>query len=769
MSAIGARLRRREDPRLVQGQGRYVGDLRLPGMVYAAFVRSPYAHARVTALRLEAARAMPGVVAVLGPSDLPVLGAPMPPAFQHPDMQARLASPLAVETVRYVGEAVAVVVADDPYRAADAADAVEVAYEPLPVVADVEQARRDGAPLVYGDVPANVAGRVSAAVGDVEATFAAADVVLRERFTFARAACASIEPRAVVAQPGVGAEEQAGTGADDQVAVTLWDSTQAPHAVRCGVAAALGLPESRVRVVAPDVGGGFGPKGRLYAEEIVLAAVALHLGRPVSWVATRSEDLLTTYHGRGQVIDAELAARADGTILGLRARITQDCGAYLATGVVVPLNTAQHLLGPYRVPAFASEIVAIYTHRVPLSPLRGGGRPQGVFVMERLLDHLARDLNLDPVEVRGRNLLTPDDFPHDTGYPTRDGRTVVYDSGDYPAYLARTRALIDYDGVRRAQPAQRRAGRYRGVAVTAFLESTGTGSEGARVEVGADGAVRVTLGSPSQGQSHATTLAQVCASRLGVPVERVTVASGDTAAFTQGIGTFASRIAVLGGNAVAGAAREVRRQALEAAAAMLEVAVDDLELAGGAITVRGMPERGLTLAEVARSLEARGAGLRATHHFAPERANAFAGGAHAAVVEVDVETGTVRIERYVVVHDCGTVINPTVVEGQVHGGVAHGVGNALYEALVYDTGGQVISGSWMDYAMPHAPMVPTVEVAHVETPSPFNPEGIKGAGEGGTIGALATIAGAVEDALAPWRLTLNSLPLRAEDLVRRGP
>jgi CO/xanthine dehydrogenase Mo-binding subunit len=390
--------------------------------------------------------------------------------------------------------------------------------------------------------------------------------------------------------------------------------------------------------------------------------------------------------------------------------------------------------------------------------------------MERLLDHLARALRLDPLEVRRRNFIAPGQFPYDTGFPTLAGGTVVYDSGDYPTCLERARALIGYDEVRSAQPEERRAGQYRGVAVTAFLESTGLLVEAARVEVDGTGMVRLTLGSPSQGQGHATTLAQVCAARLGVPVDRVSVASGDTVALEQGIGTFGSRIAIMAGNAVAGAARELRGKVLQEAAALLEVSADDLELSDGVVGVRGVPERGIALDDLARTLGERGEleRLRATYTFAPPRPTAFAGGAHAAVVEVDVETGMVRVERYVVVHDCGTVINPTVVEGQVHGGVAHGIGNALYEALAHDEGGQLMSGSLMDYALPNAPMVPRVDVEHVESPSPFNPEGIKGAGEGGTIGALATIAGAVEDALAPFGVTLNGLPLQREDLVHPG-
>jgi CO/xanthine dehydrogenase Mo-binding subunit len=680
--------------------------------------------------------------------------------------------PSLVTEARYVGEAVAVVVATDPYRAADAADAVEVEYAPLPVVEDPERALDDGAPLVYSDVPGNVAVRVHRSSGESAPAFDAADVILRERFTTARAAGAAIEPRAVAAQPG-----------DGSFAVTLWDATQAPHGVRRGVAAALGLPEERVRVVVPDVGGGFGPKGRLYPEEVVLAALALRLGRPVLWQATRQEDLTTTYQGRGIVIDAELAARADGTILGLRARLLQDCGAYLATGAVVPLASAQHLLGPYRIPAYVAEITVVYTHKAPLTPLRGGGREQGIFAIERLLDHLARRLQRDPVELRLQNILRPADFPYDTGYPSSYGAgTVVYDSGDYPAYLEQARELIAYDAVRQAQPHERPAGRYRGVAVTAFLEATGLAAESARVAVAADGTVQVTVGSPSTGQGHATSLAQVCAARLGVPAERVAVTSGDTGAMEQGTGTFASRMAVMAGNAVAQAAAAVRQQALAAAAELLEVSADDLDLADGTVAVRGVPGPltcaarrpeepvggRVELAELAHHLQERGEEqrLRATRTFAPPRPVCFAGGAHAAVVVVDVETGRVEVERYAVVHDCGTVLNPLIVEGQIHGGVAHGLGNALWEAMVYDEAGQLLTGDLPDYALPHAEWVPPIAIAHHEQPSPYNPEGIKGAGEGGTIGSLATIAGAVEDALAPLNLTLNSLPLRSEDLAR---
>lgn len=769
---IGARVRRHEDPWLVQGHGLYTGDLRMPGLLHVAFVRSPHAHARVTGLDLTVARAMRGVVAALGPGDIPLLEKPMPQVAPQSGARTRLAAPLAGEIVRYVGEAVAVIVADDPYHAADAAAAVVVTYDARPATPDIAgiagdvddlgRAAGDDPVLVHADVPGNVAAHITRGMGDVEDAFARADTVVRERFIVARAVGAALEPRAVAARPG-------GAGLDG-IAVTVWSSTQAPHTIRGAVAAALGLATEEVRVVAPDVGGGFGVKGRLYAEEIVVPALALRLDRPVSWVATRQEDMVTTYQGRGQTIEAALAARSDGTILGLRARIVQDCGAYLPAGLPVPQSTAQHLLGPYRIAAYQAEIVALYTHRPPLSPLRGGGRELGVYAIERLLDRLARELGLDPLEARRRNVLAPGDFPYDTGFPAREGAgSVVYDSGDYPACLERARALIGYDAFRRTQPEERRAGRFRGVAVTLFLESTGLGRESARVAVTANGAVRVTLGSPSQGQSHATTLAQVCAARLGAPLDQISVVAGDTALFGEGIGTFASRIAVMAGNAVALAARALRTQLLDGAAGLLEVAADDLELSEGIVRVRGVPTRVLTLVALASALEARGESerLQATRAFAPERPHAFAGGAHAAVVAVDRETGLARVERYVVVHDCGTVINPTVVEGQIHGGVAHGIGNALYEAMVYDEAGQPVTGSFLDYALPRACDVPPITVEHLESPSPFNPEGVKGAGEGGTIGALATVVGAVEDALAPFNVTLTHLPVRPLDLV--GP
>ena len=745
---IGARIKRREDPRLIQGQGCYTGDLRLPGLLHVAFARSPHAHARVTRRDLAAARALPGIVAAFGPDDLPILARPLPPTMgETPGLEARFPAPLA-DVVRFAGEAVALVVADDPYRAADGAAAVRVEYDKLAVALDPLD--RDG-PRVHADIAGNVAGEITRGMGDAEAVFAGAGRVVRARFVAARAAGAAIEPRAVVARP------EAGGG------LTLWTSTQNPGGVRRGVAAALGLDPALVRIITPDVGGGFGPKGRLYPEEVALAALALRLGRPVRWEATRTEDLLTTYQGRGLTADAELAARADGTLLGLRVRLTQDYGAYLIAGLAVPANISQQLLGPYHLPTLAVTIVPVYTNTTPLTPLRGGGRELGVYITERLLDHLARELGRDPLDLRRQNMLRPEEFPHDTGYPNGAGGTVVFDSGDYPAMLDRARELIGYDAIKAAQADERAAGRWRGVAVTAFLEGTGSAQEEVRVAIDADGAVTIIAAPPSNGQGHATSLAQLCAARLGVALDRVALVSGDTGQGVSGGGTFGSRVAVIAGNAVAGAATALAEEARRLAAERLEADPRDVEIAEGVARVRGTDGPGVALGELAR---AAGGTLSATYTFAPERATAFTGGAHAAVVAVDLETGALTVERYAVVHDCGTIINPTIVDGQIHGGVAHGLGNAaLGERIAHDAAGHPLTTEFGSYALPRAHQLPTIATEHRSSPSPYNPEGIKGAGEGGTIGALATIAGAVEDALAPFGARLNTLPLDPQALL----
>jgi carbon-monoxide dehydrogenase large subunit len=756
MSYVGSRVRRVEDPRLVRGDGCYVGDLQLPGMLHVGFVRSPYSSATITSIDLIPARAVPGVVAAFSSSDLPALARPAPYGQVPANLKGHGVFPLAVDAVRYQGEAVVAVLAEDPYALADGIEAVVVEYDAREAVASVDEALA-ARHLVWEDVPGNVAAETTLGFGDTDEAFEGAPVVLEESFTFPRSACAAIEPRAVAAAPGGEHGER----------VTVWSSTQAPHIVRTNVAGYLGLEPEEMRVIAPDVGGGFGPKGRTYPEEYVIAALALQVGRPVRWVATRTEDMETTAHGRGQVHHVRLAAERDGSILAIEDHIIQDAGAYTPGGVIVPLSSARHMLGPYRVPAARARITGVYTNRVMTSPLRGGGRPQGIYVMERMLDRLSQHLNLDRAEIRRRNLIPPEAFPYDTGMPLGGDATMVYDSGNYPAYLDRVLDAIGYAGFPDLQAKARGEGRAIGLGLTVFIESTGTGSEGARVEVDDDGSVGVFVGSPDNGQGHATTFGQMAADRLGVDLSAVRITSGDTGAFSWGTGTFASRMGQYGGNAVSLAARAVHERALRVAADMLEIAPDDLELRDGTVTVRGVPGRSLTLAEVAREVRGRGERLEESRPFEQVPPSTYAGGANAAIVEVDVETGLVKILRYVVVHDSGTIVNPAVVEGQIHGGVVHGIGNGLYEEFVYGPAGELINPSFADYALTLIGDAPTIEIIHFETPSPYNPEGIKGAGEGGTIGGIPTVVSAVEDALRPFGLTINNVPIKPGDLARK--
>lgn len=744
MGTIGTRQRRVEDPRLIRGEGQYTADLHLSHLAHAAFIRSPFAHARIRQVDLSAARALPGVIAAYDSATLPAVGRPLPLPPEE-NGRGRSFSPLANGTARYAGEPVAVILAEDPYLAADAVEMVNVDWEELPVAAGIEP----GEPAVWPELGDNVAGEAEVGFGEVDHLFARAEVVVEGRFVHPRAAGAAMEPRAVAASPNEPGHQ-----------LTVWSSTQVPHRLRDALAEYLDLDPARVRAVAPNVGGGFGVKGRIYPEEYVVAALALRHGRPMRWVATRTEDLMTTCHGRGQVHHARLAARADGTILALDDHVIQDVGAYSPSGVGIASNTARHLMGPYRLAGLRVRLSDRYTNRVPTSALRGGGRPEGIYVIERLLDRLAGRLGMERAEVRRRNLLPPEAFPYDTHFPTPHG-TVVYDSGRYPAYLDSALRAIDYQGFRQEQSRARAKGRHLGLGLVTFIESTGVGTEAARVRLDAAGQVTVTLGSPSQGQGHATTFAQTVAMRLGVPIEQVTVLSGDTAVFPTGFGTFASRMGQFGNNAAGLAAAALRERLFARAADELEIAPTDLELAAGRIEVRGMPGRGITLAELAASGEA----LYEDHDFAPERPTTWAGGANAAIVEVDTATGQVQVLRYVVVHDSGTVVNPLVVEGQIHGGVAHGLGNALYEVCVYTPEGQLVTTTLADYSLPGAGDVPEVEIVHYETPSPFNPEGIKGAGEGGTIAAIPTLVSAIEDALAPFGASLSDVPVVAEQIV----
>jgi carbon-monoxide dehydrogenase large subunit len=752
-------MKRLEDPRLLRGAGRYLDDVVLPRMLTVAFVRSPHAHARIVSVDAVAARALAGVAAVVTADELAWVR-PLAPRLAGGGFTPTEWPPLAVGEVRYCGEAVAAVVAATPYVAADARELVQVTYDPLLAVVTADDA------LASGQVLVRRGGRR----GDVEGAFARAPLVLRERFTHGRVAAAPMEPRGVVADW-------------DGDALTVWASTQIPSVLRSTLASALGLDEPRVRVLAPDVGGGFGLKTHVFAEDVAVAALARRLGRPVKWVEERREQLTSAAHAREQRVDVEVAADADGVVRGLRARLLSDAGAYHIyplTAALEPLGSAAILPGPYRVEAYEYEALAVATHKPPLGAYRGVGMTMGAFVMERMLDLLAARLQVDTADIRRRNFIGRD------AYPFTSASGMTYDSGDYPKALEQALALAGYDDLRREQQRARAAGRLVGIGLACYTEYTGMGSEvfrrrgmddvrgveAATVTMDPDGGVRCALSFPSQGQGHATTVAQVVADLLGVTLERVRLVPADTAVVPPGAGTFGSRGAVAIGGTVAVAAERLRARLHALAGHRLEAATDDIVLEAGRAHVRGFPDRAIDIAELARlayspplgGLPADlGPGLSATVSFDPPGPT-FSGAVHVAAVEVDDATGRVRVQRYVVVEDCGPVVNPLIVEGQIHGAVAQGLGEALLESLVYDGDGQLLSATLLDYALPRADDVPALEIGHLETPSPLTPGGVKGMGEGGTIGAPAALANAVADAVSPLGARVTGLPLRPEAL-----
>jgi carbon-monoxide dehydrogenase large subunit len=782
---IGARIPRNEDPRLLRGRGRFVDDINPPGVLHAAGLRSPHARARIVSIDAARARALPGVHLVLTAAELGPLDQPTPLLIPHPALtHPRTQLPLARDEVRYVGELIAFVIADSRYVAEDAADLIEVRYDPLPAVTDLEAADQDSSPLVHADVPSNRAARLRQRVGDPEAAFARAARVLTEQLSVERSCASPIEARGVVA------EYDPRTGK-----LRAFISTQAPLPLKNGLARLFGLPEFDVEVIAPDIGGGFGAKIMLfYPEEILVPHAAIRLGRPVKWTEDRREHLISASQERGQLHRVEVAIDADGRILALRDRFRHDAGAYTPYGIIVPLITAAQLPGPYRIRNYDVEFDVVYTNRVQVTPYRGAGRPHGAFVMERAIGLIARALGLEPVEVRRRNLIQPDEFPYDVGLTFQDGSPTRYDSGNYPAGLEMALGRIGLAAFRAQQATARARGRYLGLGVACYVEGTGIGPyEGAHVRVEPSGKVLVATGLTTQGQGHPTTFAQIAAEALGCDPADITVVTGDTTRFNWGAGTFASRALVTSGNAVGIAARKVRDKALGLAAELLEAAPADLELVEGAVRVKGMPDRRLALgalAAVANPIryaygkEATDAalklvkprqgavlaadaepGLEARGFYAPPQAT-FASGCHAAIVEVDPGTGHLRFLRYVVQHDCGVMVNPTIVEGQIHGGVAQGVGGAFYERCVYDQDGQPLSASFMDFLMPTAAEVPAIEVLHLETPSPLNPLGVKGVGEAGAIPVAALVAEAVDDALAPFGVRVRETPLSPDRILQ---
>ena len=751
MTSFGRPLTRNEDPRLLRGEALFVDDVELPGLLHAAFLRSPHAHARILGIDVTAAKTRAGVLAVYTAQDLGAYWQPgpllvPPPPIAGMEFHQRCQVPLARDKVRHVGEPVVMVVAESRYIAEDALGDITIEWEMLAAVGDLEAALAPGSVRVHDDLASNVAAKARQARGDYAAAVAKAHRVIARRFTYDRGASIPMETRGVVAQWDPRADR-----------LTVWDTTQAPVVIRNGLASMLGLSERQVRVVAPNIGGGFGPKMMMfYPEEVLVPWVAIRLGRPVKWIEDRLEHFFSTTHERSQIHDAEIALDAQGRILGVRDVFLHDTGAYDPYGLTVPINSQCTLLGCYVVPAYDSTFTAVFTNRTLVTPYRGAGRQHGVFVMERLLDIAARELGIDLAEIRRRNFIPADAFPYDQNVIYQDFTRLSYDSGNYAPILEKALAAIGYEHfLREEQPKARAEGRALGLGLVCYVEGTGIGPyEGARVQVQSSGRISLATGIGSQGQGHGTTLAQVVAQQLGVDIRDIDVTTGDTDQFYWGVGTFASRGAVVAGSATHAAATLVRAKILKTAAQHFECAEEDLVLAGGRVHIAGVEERTITLGALAGLANPmRGAvtpgtepGLEATSYFGPA-SGATASGVHAMIIEVDADTLRPTIRDYVVVHDCGVVINPLILAGQIHGGVAQGIGNAFFEKLAWDDQGQLLNASLADYLLPTALDVPRMVLDHTVTPSPLNPLGVKGAGEAGAIPVGALFAQALEDAL----------------------
>ncbi len=771
---VGTSIKRREDPRFIQGKGRYVANLQLPTMAHLAIKRSPYGHARIKSINTNQAQALDGVIAVYTGQDLIDGGVgAMPCGWNVPDIKVPTRYPLTVDKVRHVGDGVAAVVAETPYIANDALDLIEVEYEPLPAVVDAREAMAEGAPLVHDDVPNNVS--YTWALGDKEAcdkAFAEADHVVELELVNQRLIPTAMEPRAAVAQWNASTEE-----------MTLWTTSQNPHPIRLLLSAfTLGIPEHKLRVISPDVGGGFGSKIFHYPEEIITPWAAREINRPVKWVSTRTEAAMTDSQGRDHVTVCKMALKNDGTITGIHVSTWSNQGAYISTfAPLIPTALYITLLsGLYKVPGIWGEMWGTLTNTVPVDAYRGAGRPEASYLIERLVDIAARDLGMDPLEIRRKNFIPANEFPYQTPV------AFVYDSGDYNKLFDKAVGLADYEGMRRAQEEARKQGRLVGIGIAGCIEASGPapsavagalGSavgfwESAVIRVHPSGKVTVFTGSHAHGQGHETTFAQIVADELGVDLDDVEIVHGDTASVPFGMGTYGSRSAAVGGSAIVGAAKKVREKAIKIAAHQLEAAEEDLvyDQENGKIYVKGSPDKAKAFGEIAfaaytahnlpAGLEA---GLEESAFYDPANFT-FPNSAHIAQVEVDPDTGQVTIQRYIAVDDVGKVINPMVVEGQIVGGIAQGVGQALWEHGVYDENGNLLTGSLMDYAMPQAHEFPPIETGRVETPSPHNPLGVKGAGEMGTIAATVTIANAVMDALAPLGIKHIDMPLTSEKI-----
>lgn len=762
----GAEVQRMEDPKLVTGNGHYVDDMHLHGMLHAAFLRSSHAHARIRSIDTSAAAALEGVHGVFTLADLgpQAAGKAMNQLYPAPVIKQDITQfPLAHEEVCYVGETVAVVVADSRAIAEDALALIDVDYEPLPAVVDCRTALDADAPKAHANSPDNLAGQLRAKFGDIDDAFAKADHVFPASFHQHRGGCHAMETRGVLAR-----DDQYGDG------LTIWSSTQCPYLVRRSLARYLGESEERVRIIAPDVGGGFGPKAGFYPEEIVIPLVARKLGRPVKWIEDRREHFTATTTQRDQQWDLEVACTNDGKILGMRGRVLHENGAYIPYGVLLAFSSLAPLPGAYAVPAVDVSLDIIFTNTTPNTPVRGAGRPNSIYAVERMVQAVARGLGLDPAEVRRRNYVRADQMPYETGATLRDGSAVKYDSGDFHALLEKALEQSDYAGFTARQEEARKQGRYLGIGVSSCIEDTGVGPyEGTTVRIEPSGTVMVRSGAASQGQGHHTMIAQIVADQLGVRPEDIVYESADTGKFPQGVGTIGSRVAANVGPSSYDAAMQVRDIALRLAAETLEAAVEDLELEDGEVRVKGAPDLKVTLGDLALKL-APMSGVKVPAGFKPSleatsyqgsAGSPIASGTNVAEVEVDIGTGEVKVLRYSVAHDCGTMINPMMVDGQIIGGVVHGIGNALFERMIYDDQGQPLTTNYGEYLLPLATEMPHIDIVHQETPSPHNALGIKGAGEGGTIPAAPAIVAAIENALEPFGVVIERYPVEPQYLT----
>jgi carbon-monoxide dehydrogenase large subunit len=771
---FGSGIKRREDPRLLTGQGKYTDDFVLPGMVHMSVVRSPYAHARIKKIDVAKARTLPGVLGVFTGQEMKDAGfGGIPCAWVVPNSDTKTPAypPIAIDTVRYVGNAVAIVVADDRYRARDGADAVQVDYEPLPVVVDAWKAAQKGAPQLHSEAPGNVCFHWKVSGGDTEAAFKSAEVVVKDRILNQRLIPNAMEPRAALAQYVSASDE-----------VTLWVTTQNPHIVRFLLSLDTGIPEHRIRVIAPEVGGGFGSKIPHYPEDAMVIFASKKLNRPVKWTETRSENYKSTIHGRDHVQEVELAAKRDGTITGLRAKVWAGLGAYLSTastGIPTILHGLM-LSGTYRIPNIHEDVYGMFTNTTPVDAYRGAGRPEATFIVERLVDLLAAELKMDPAELRRKNFIPP----FTEGHTVATG--IVYDTGNYDGALDKLMKMSDYSGLRKKQAELRAKGEYVGIGLCTYAEICGLGPsqvagavgfggglwESAIVRFHPSGKVHVMVGVSPHGQGEETTFAQVVASELGVAVEDVLVMHGDTSQTPMGWGTYGSRTTAVGSGALMGAIGKIKEKCRLVTAHLLEAAPEDIDYADGKFFVKGAPAKAKTIQDVAlmanvawnmpKGVEP---GLEASAFFDPPNF-VYPFGAHLAVVRVDAETGETKLERYVAVDDCGRVINPMIVEGQIHGGIVQGIGQALWEGAVYSDDGQLLTGSMMDYALPRADAFPQLELGMTETPTAVNPLGVKGIGETGTIASTPAVYNAVLDAVAPLGVKRIDMPLTPERVWR---